>query len=416
MNNTQKPSKSFGDRLTEFFTNNHGKAASISSKSVAFETISPPKPELRRKAQLKYRSRVIRSSNAIAHLEYSPTSIPEKPLVEGEEWTRFVCISDTHTHEIEVPDGDVLLHSGDLTNLGTEKDFEKTMKWLCGLPHKVKIIIAGNHDLTLHTDWYEKHSPNFHLRAGKQDINKILPLLKGKGAQASNLVYLQDEVYRFKLKENGREWSVYGSPWSPEFCNWAFGYEPEDGKALVSKFPQTDILLTHGPPYALLDLTTTGELAGCKALRKRLASLKPRLHLFGHIHEAHGAYLHEWDKGATLPKVQNHEERGVEDSTSLEAELERLYVPQGLDEEQQNYTADNDDAELEEDFSSDDGLGNLDEEGNGKEKSQNAPSERPTLFVNAAAWPMGKLASRDGPKMNMFGGPGFQAVIVDLKD
>lgn len=77
-----------------------------------------------------------RSPNEIVYLEYSLPHLPPKP---SEEWTRFVCISDTHSRSFEIPDGDVLLHSGDLTDHGTIADLEKTMEWLEGLPHKIKM-------------------------------------------------------------------------------------------------------------------------------------------------------------------------------------------------------------------------------------------------------------------------------------
>ena len=86
-----------------------------------------------------YHTTVLRSSNAIVHLEYDPCQLPPKPSISNEQWTRFVCISDTHTKTFDVPDGDVLLHSGDLTNLGLEVEFEKTMGWLRSLPHEFKM-------------------------------------------------------------------------------------------------------------------------------------------------------------------------------------------------------------------------------------------------------------------------------------
>ena len=78
---------------------------------------------------------VIASSTAVIHLEYELESLEPPPS----GWTRFVCISDTHTRSFPVPPGDVLLHSGDLTNTGTYREFQTTMDWLCGLPHKVKM-------------------------------------------------------------------------------------------------------------------------------------------------------------------------------------------------------------------------------------------------------------------------------------
>ncbi|KDR66481.1 hypothetical protein GALMADRAFT_80777 [Galerina marginata CBS 339.88] len=306
----------------------------------------------------------------IVHLDYSPTELAPKP---SDEWTRFVCISDTHSRTFNVPDGDVLLHSGDLTNMGTVADFKKTMEWLYGLPHKIKIIIAGNHDLTLHDEWYQRVHEEWHTREGKQDLGKIMELLRGDRAKEAGIVYLQDEKYEFQVKEEGKLWSVYGSPWSPEFFNWAFNYDREDGKELVSKFPKTDILLTHGPAYRILDRVREGEEVGCEALRARLRELRPRLHLVGHIHEAHGAYIHTWDPSSNFepPIVQNDDPAVLNGQTIRD-----------------------------------------DESAGGMES---ADVER-TVFVNAANWPMGHRTVRSGVRVKMFGGPGFQAAVVDLKD
>ena len=79
----------------------------------------------------------ITTSTAIIYSIYDPNSIPPKPS-EG-NWTRFVCLSDIHQHVFPVPDGDVLLHSGDLTGTGTLRGFKITMDWLCGLTHPLKM-------------------------------------------------------------------------------------------------------------------------------------------------------------------------------------------------------------------------------------------------------------------------------------
>jgi Icc-related predicted phosphoesterase len=275
-----------------------------------------------------------------------------------------------------VPDGDVLLHSGDLTNTGTVSDFEKTMEWLYGLSHPVKIIIAGNHHLTLHTEWYEHSHERWHRLLGKQDILPIMQMLEGARAQEAGVVYLQNERHEFRTHVDGKLWSVYGSPWTPEFCNWAFNYEREDAEELISKFPKTDILLTHGPAHQIFDRTITDELVGCEALRARLTELRPRLHLVGHIHEAHGACIHTWHPADDYapPIVQNDDPM---DLTSRLADV---------------------------------GKSTLSEEEDGRE----VELER-TVFVNASNWPMGPLANRDGVR-SAFGGPGFQAVVVDLKE
>ncbi|KII91884.1 hypothetical protein PLICRDRAFT_38759 [Plicaturopsis crispa FD-325 SS-3] len=234
----------------------------------------------------------LQSPTAVVHKNYDIDDPPPKPA-DG-EWTRFICISDTHSHTFHVPDGDVLLHSGDLTGTGTLQGFKITFEWLYRLPHKHKIVIAGNHDLPLDKRWYDINYPRFHGRT-KMKLDPILQFVKGPRAKAANVVYIEDQTYHFQAKEGGRLWSVYGSPWSPEFFNWAFNYERGvQADRVVKAFPKADILLTHGPPKALFDKVTHGPNVGCEALAARLPTLRPRLHVFGHIHEARDAEIRVW--------------------------------------------------------------------------------------------------------------------------
>lgn len=176
---------------------------------------------------------------------------------------RIVCLSDTHNKlgRISVPDGDILLHAGDFCGYGKMEEVEQFNNDLATLPHKYKIVIAGNHD------WpFEKHGDK---------ARKIL----------TNATYLQDELTEVAGLR------IYGSPWQPEFFSWAFNL-PRNSAQLSQKWemipPKTDIVITHGPPHGILDKTTSGHLAGCELLRTRLTRIKPGLHLFGHIHEGYG--------------------------------------------------------------------------------------------------------------------------------
>jgi hypothetical protein len=90
---------------------------------------------------------------------------------------------------------------------------------------------------------------------------------------------------------------IYGSPWQPEFYNWAFNL-PRNGKELQetwSNIPNdTEILITHGPPWGHCDVTPYGNLnVGCELLRVRVDELKPKIHVFGHIHSGYGYKFHE---------------------------------------------------------------------------------------------------------------------------
>lgn len=187
---------------------------------------------------------------------------------------KVVCISDTHgihrevidgqLHELEVPDGDLLIHAGDFTNAGSLMEFNDFNQWLGTLPHKHKVFIAGNHDFL-----FERYP-----------ISDIKKLTGGLNAH-----YLQDSLIHI----NGIR--IYGSPWTPQFFEWAFMMERHDGslKKKWAEIPEDlDILITHGPPQGILDETPRGEAAGCYDLLARVLEVKPRYHIFGHIHEGYG--------------------------------------------------------------------------------------------------------------------------------
>lgn len=84
--------------------------------------------------------------------------------------------------------------------------------------------------------------------------------------------------------------NFYGSPVTPFFYDWAFNCERgEKIKQYWDKIPEnTDVLITHGPPFGILDKTTTGEIVGCEELAKAVNRIQPKVHIFGHIHEEYG--------------------------------------------------------------------------------------------------------------------------------
>lgn len=184
---------------------------------------------------------------------------------------RIVTISDTHLcvdKNISLPNGDILIHAGDFCNSGTIEDCVEYCHWLKSYKKQYKKIIqiAGNHDFCA-----EKNEPL---------VREIF-----KEHLGDKLVYLRDQEYTHEGIK------IYGSPWQPEFCNWAFNVpRGEKLKAIWSNIPNdTDILVTHGPPYKMCDLTARDNLyVGCHDLLERVKKVKPMLHLFGHIHEGYG--------------------------------------------------------------------------------------------------------------------------------
>ena len=187
--------------------------------------------------------------------------------VPKSEKLRFVCLSDTHgKHDgVDLPEGDVLLHTGDFTMTGRTNEIEDFNHWLGTLPYKHKIVIAGNHD------------------KGLDKIFKKEAALDGHDA-LSNCTYLEDE----EVTIGG--YKIYGSPWTPEFGYWGFMERRESLDVIWNKIPDdTDILLTHGPPLGILDHCQSGALAGCMHLLDAIVNrVKPKFHIFGHIHESRG--------------------------------------------------------------------------------------------------------------------------------
>lgn len=175
---------------------------------------------------------------------------------------KIVCISDTHGkhNQLTIPDGDILIHAGDVSSIGTVEQVCAFNKWLGTLPHKHKIICAGNHDAIFDKKWV----PAKYL--------------------ITNATYLEDS---FTIVDGIK---IYGSPYSPEFCNWYFGLpRGEPLKQKWAMIPEdTDILVTHGPPAGILDLAPEGKNVGCVDLLKRIEEIRPRYSIFGHIHGQHG--------------------------------------------------------------------------------------------------------------------------------
>ena len=194
-------------------------------------------------------------------------------------------ISDTHgKHNLlnkDLPGGDILIHSGDFMNGGYEfQEAIDFLEWFDKINiYTDKIFIAGNHDRVFENipPWVENNLPKY-----------------------PTIEYLQDESWvDYYDGHNGDtpedNIRIYGSPWQPEFYNWAFNL-PRNGEAMKAKWDaipdNTDILITHGPPYGHLDIPGGHTIrVGCEMLRYRVDQIKPKIHVFGHIHGGAGYYF-----------------------------------------------------------------------------------------------------------------------------
>lgn len=192
----------------------------------------------------------------------------------NKKW-KITAISDTHTKHDKLneflPGGDLLFHAGDTTNRGYLTEIENFAKWFDKIDnYDHKIFIAGNHDF---------------------DFQDNLDVVKGMLTGYKTIEYLQDELLILGEGDYIDMLKIWGSPWQPEFYNWAFNLPK--GEALKEKWdmiPQnTDILLVHGPPYGKLDYVPfNNENVGCQEMMKKIEEIKPKIVIFGHIHEGYG--------------------------------------------------------------------------------------------------------------------------------
>ncbi|WP_032134651.1 metallophosphatase domain-containing protein [Alistipes onderdonkii] len=167
-------------------------------------------------------------------------------------------LSDTHGKHCELknlPQADMLIHAGDLSWNGTKEEIADFIEWFGTLNYRHKIFIAGNHDDCLDGAGIEGMPHDcYYLCNGGIEIEGVkiwgIPF------------FLSDEIH------------------------WADLY-PEK----IARIPQqTDILVSHCPPFGILDKSAFGANMGNEDLRKQVEIINPRYHLFGHIHEAYGVY------------------------------------------------------------------------------------------------------------------------------
>lgn len=180
---------------------------------------------------------------------------------------RLVLISDTHgLHDrlAPLPEGDILIHAGDFMNAGYDPSEAASFNhWLGQQPFEYRIVCAGNHD---------------RLFENLPDVARSL---------LSNAIYLEESG----ITIGGL--SFWGSPYTPAFLHWAFMYPRGDrAKEHWDRIPdKLDVLITHGPPYGVLDQTTPdGAHLGCEELLRAIEVKKPGIHVFGHIHGGAGFF------------------------------------------------------------------------------------------------------------------------------
>ena len=181
---------------------------------------------------------------------------------------RIVVMSDTHMlhHMLDVPDGDIVVHCGDWSSADEVAQYEDFFAWYSALPHRYKILVAGNHESLM-------------SGFGKLMRRKI----------PSNIAYLED------ARTTIQGLKFWGSPRTVGFQWMAFTHRKIDRPERIwAAIPDdTDVLVTHGPPHGILDRNHGGQHIGDRDLLERVQQIRPRLHLFGHVHDSNGELVQD---------------------------------------------------------------------------------------------------------------------------
>ncbi|KAK7515823.1 Metallo-dependent phosphatase-like protein [Phyllosticta citriasiana] len=228
---------------------------------------------------------------------------------------RFLVLSDTHDLDLKddpkaafrlpAPEADVVLHCGDLTQHGDCSSIVAAMEVLGKIPAELKLVIAGNHEISLDRKYYLS-------QGGTEESHEYsLAAITGPVAKQNGVTFLQECTQKFTLR-NGASFTVFASPYTPQFGESAFQYPTGEDRfnppEITPKWaknvstpsstipPGVDIVMTHGPPKYILDQNDDGQSSGCEHLRNAIIRAEPRLHCFGHIHAGYGAQRIRFDK------------------------------------------------------------------------------------------------------------------------
>ncbi|KAL9578429.1 MAG: hypothetical protein Q9212_005725 [Teloschistes hypoglaucus] len=242
------------------------------------------------------------------------TQTPKPP---GSIKTRFLIISDTHGIESlpqskPLPSADVAIHCGDLTDSSTLKEYQASIRLLHTINAPLKLIIAGNHDWTLDPSSFAQKIAEGTRRYDPAEVREAF----GEYGDARRLIeesgditFLDEGNHEFALA-NGTVLKVFASPYTPSLGgDWGFQYPPSQN---AHPFPiphGTDIVITHGPPLGLFDMTHDRRRAGCAELFAAVERARPRIHCFGHIHEGWGAKLVAWRDQTPSTSTSGTEEK-----------------------------------------------------------------------------------------------------------
>jgi 3',5'-cyclic AMP phosphodiesterase CpdA len=179
-----------------------------------------------------------------------------------------------------------------LTQNGTAPELQSQLDWLNAQPHPHKVVIAGNHDIVLDQQKSSEHGFSDHDRAS---------------LQWGSITYLERSAFSIRPKGGKRAVSIHGDPRTQRHGNWAFQYEKGSDVFSNQLGTDIDILITHAAPHYHLDVAGWGDVN----LLRELWRVKPKLHVFGHIHQGRGSEILVYDQFELLYEQIRAERTGL---------------------------------------------------------------------------------------------------------
>ena len=227
--------------------------------------------------------------------EPTPWNVSTGTSLDGSRKLRFVCISDTHMRHgaLKIPEGDVLVHTGDFTNFGTLDEVKRFADWFASHPHPTKLVVPGNHDMIFEEEYWKLYWADW--------TSTFTPTqLAFEALAARGIRVLVDEALEL---DHGV--TVFGSPWVTKYAPWRTAFNrseaemalmwaeaaPGGSASHVVRPPAggVDVLLTHMPPRGIGDMEGNGDHTGCEHLLGYTSRAQPQFHVFGHVHTDWGA-------------------------------------------------------------------------------------------------------------------------------
>ncbi|KKP00954.1 hypothetical protein THAR02_06926 [Trichoderma harzianum] len=247
--------------------------------------------------------------------------------------TRCLIISDTHGMQLPVDihtPVDVAIHCGDLTQHSRLDEFQSAIELIEKLNAPLKIVIAGNHDFSLDIPVFKQKIleanrlsleplDNVTIRKEYGDYGTARQMLQE--SRKKGIIFVDEGSHRFSL-QNGALLSIYASPYTPSTASssgWGFQYSGIHNFEIENGI---DIVVTHGPPQGIMDLSAERKRIGCPQLFAAVAKAQPRIHCFGHAHDGWGAKMVAWrpqisDMPSHFTDIDNDKSYVIENMISL---------------------------------------------------------------------------------------------------